>query len=135
MLPKTHFLLGAIFSILIWPFIGANSLIVLVSSVLIDFDHYLMHVINHRDFSLKNAYNYLKEYPKEINIKNKEKLLCIFHTFEFFIFLWVLALFSKYAFFMLLGSSFHLFLDILAFGNEAKSVSIIQHFLKKRKII
>ncbi|MDP2673070.1 MAG: hypothetical protein Q8O84_04625, partial [Nanoarchaeota archaeon] len=60
MLPKYHVLFGFLFSLilfLIFPFIGLSGfLIIFISSVLIDIDHYLFYVFKNRIFSINKAY-------------------------------------------------------------------------------
>ena len=77
MLPKTHILLGLIFSLLIYFSLELTIIqasLVFLSSFLIDFDHYLWYVFKKKDFSLKNAYYYLKDFEKD------KAHLMVFHS-------------------------------------------------------
>jgi len=125
MLPSRHIILGFLFTIslfLILPQIGlTGAIIIFLSTVLIDVDHYLYYLVAKKDLSLKNAYywhlNNMRKY-RECSKSERKKLrfaFCIFHGIEILIILFFLGFFSKFSvfYFILIGFSFHLFLDIL----------------------
>lgn len=123
MLPKTHFFIGLLVSILIYllfPSIGIFSAsVILLSSVLIDFDHYLYYVIKKKNFSLKKAYTWFFNHRK-IFIKltkkqkeNFERTIIIFHGIECWILLLLLMYFNKIFLFILLGVIIHMVLDFI----------------------
>ena len=60
MYPKYHFFLGLLFSLLSWflfPQINlVGFIIILLSSILIDVDHYLFFILVKKDFNLKKAH-------------------------------------------------------------------------------
>jgi hypothetical protein len=128
MLPKIHFLLGLVFSLLLFPLIGWNSVIVLASTVLIDVDHYLLYVFRKKNFNLRKSFYYFFN-----NEFGENRLLCIFHTAEFWTILLIASFFYKIFFYVLLGITFHFFLDLFNIRNEKKGISIIQYFLKRPK--
>ena len=92
MLPRIHIILGLFFSIIIlyiFPQIGVfGAAIILLSSFLIDVDHYIFYVILKKDLSLKKAYNWhilkgikMRELSKKERNKHKNEIL-ILHGFE-----------------------------------------------------
>ncbi len=109
MLPKYHILYGAIFGIVIIPFIGIlNSTIVFLASFLIDSDHYLRYVCVTRDFSIINSIRYFYD-------KSKKRLheLYIFHTVEFWLLLLLLGVYSEIFIYILLGILYHMAFDFI----------------------
>ena len=144
MLPKHHLLLGFIFSLILFPFIGLiGSLIVFFSSFLIDVDHYLFYVFTRKDISLKNAYIwFLKRRNKFLALpKSKRRnfpfIPCFLHGIEILIILFFLGFFiSYYFYFILSGFTFHLFLDItweIKHKSRINKISLIYDFIKFRK--
>jgi len=116
MLPKTHILFGAIFSIILYllfqitPF---QATIIFFASVLIDFDHYMLYALN-KNLSLKKAFNYHKNLPK-----NHKPIMHIFHTIEFSLLI-ILIYFlisnpplKSLILFTLIGMLFHTSLDLI----------------------
>ena len=123
MLPSRHIIFGAIISFLIllfFPQIGwFGFLIIFLSSVLIDFDHYLYYVVKKKDFSLRNAYRYFIEGRKiwlSLSKKQKETFesgIIIFHGIECWILLILLIFVSKLFIFVLIGIAIHMILDFI----------------------
>jgi len=121
MLPKTHFIFGLIFALIIFylfPQINLTGFfIILMSSFLIDIDHYLLYIIIKRDFNLKKSHkwfvdkrNYALTLPKEKRRK-LNPFPCIFHGFETTAILILLSFVSVIFFYILLGFLFHELLD------------------------
>ncbi|MCK5624608.1 hypothetical protein KAI04_02100 [Candidatus Pacearchaeota archaeon] len=148
MLPKHHLFLGFLFSLflfIIFPKIGIiGFLLIIISSVLMDFDHYLYYVFNKKDLSLKNAYNWFYKRHKKLMLLSKNKRNKIYteiyflHGGEFLLILFVLGVYiSKYFFYILIGCAFHLFLDIIhqrKIHDRLDRISLIHDFLKFRKL-
>lgn len=136
MLPKYHVILGAIFSgILYWLFsltIFQTSLVFL-SSILIDFDHYLWYIQRKKDYNLKNAYNFLKKLSENL----KKPIIMVFHTIEFLIFVYLLSYLWKGFTFILIGMVFHSITDILYFGTKnmihIREYSLIRYLILRKK--
>ncbi|MFQ5531781.1 MAG: hypothetical protein ACE5ES_04160, partial [Candidatus Nanoarchaeia archaeon] len=69
MLPKTHIILGFIFSVLIFflfpqmGLIGAS--LIFFSSFLIDFDHYLYYLFKKKDPNPRNSVKWFMKHHKE----------------------------------------------------------------------
>jgi len=135
MLPKTHIVLGAIFSILLFFLLDIslmNSLLIFFASFLIDVDHYLWYVFNKRDFSLKRAFNW------HVKTKDKSKyipFMHIFHTIEFIILLSILSFFFEIFLFFLIGILFHSILDLISMFYDhsfnEREYSLIFYIFKK----
>ncbi len=124
MLPKTHAILGLIFSaalFLIFPQIGIfGFLIILLSSVFIDVDHYLFYIFTKKDWSLKNANKWFKDkiakarkLPREKRRKNPRHIPCLLHGIEAIIILSILSFFHIFFFYILIGFLFHELLDLI----------------------
>lgn len=114
MLPKTHFILGAIFSILlyfIFHITAFQASLVFFASFLIDFDHYAWHVLRKKSFSLKKSYDFF-------NIKPYEKRMMLFHTLEFILLILILSYFWRKFLFIWIGMIFHSLLDIIQMGYD-----------------
>jgi len=123
MLPSSHIFLGAItsfFIFIIFPQIGWLAfLIIFLSSVLIDFDHYLYYVVKKKDFSLMNAYAWFiknRDIWMALSKKEKEKFqqgIIIFHGIECWILLILLTLISRWFLFVLIGVLVHMVFDFI----------------------
>ena len=148
MLPKTHFIINLIISLILLKFFpGFYVLIFFLSSVLIDVDHYLFYVIEEKDFSLKNAYKWyklnriaLKLMSREERKKHKNWVL-IFHGLEPLIILFLISRTYYFFLFIFLGFLVHLvedlFEDIPLGVAERKlflSYAIYKHFQHKRRL-
>jgi hypothetical protein len=125
MLPKTHILFGFIFSLFLFLFFPEISLagiiIIFVSSVLIDTDHYLFYVWLKKDLSLKNSYYWFLSKSKQfekLSLKEKKKLInpapCFFHGIEAILVLILLSFIHVFFFYVLVGFLFHQFLDLIS---------------------
>jgi len=108
MLPLKHFLASIIVLGFLFPFYKLWGLAFLIGSFFIDVDHYLWYIIRHRNFSLKNAYFYHKERPRR-----ERDMLHIFHVWEFWVLMFVLAFFNNFFALIFLGLVFHLILDFI----------------------
>lgn len=85
--------------------------LVFASSVLIDFDHYLWYVVKKKDWSLKNAYNFLR-------YTDHGKTLMVFHTVEFLVLTAILSYWWIGFFYIFTGMIFHSALDIMEMGRR-----------------
>ncbi|MDD5193719.1 MAG: hypothetical protein PHF67_03985 [Candidatus Nanoarchaeia archaeon] len=122
MLPKWHILTGVIFSILVYLLFHLTPLqttIIFLSSILIDFDHYLYYAFKKKDFNPINAYHWLVKRRKEwigLSVNEREqykKRIFIFHGIEFWILLLALSLVYNPLFFVLAGIFFHMLFDYI----------------------
>jgi len=122
MLPKSHILSGAVFSViiyLIFPITPFQFTLIFLSSFLIDFDHYLFYAFNEKNLSLKKAYKwFVKKREKWIKLPLKEKKqykkpLFIFHGIELWIILFALSSININFIYILIGIGFHMVLDFI----------------------
>jgi len=111
MLPKWHILFGAIFSLilsLLFSITVLQTILIFLSSVLIDFDHYLWTIKRKKYFSLKEVYLWNKNLPK-----NHKPIMHIFHTIEFIIFIAILSYYIHIFLLILIGIIFHSIFDLI----------------------
>jgi hypothetical protein len=125
MYPKTHFIIGlffALFIFLIFPQIGIIGLsIIVLSTVLIDVDHYIYYVYKKRDFNLKKAFQWFVDNgEKYLSFSDSKKKnvcfgICFLHGIELILVFFVLFYFFKFPFllFVSTGFVFHQFLDAI----------------------
>ena len=123
MLPKYHILFGLIFVAilyLIFPSISVLGLIIIfLSSVLIDVDHVLYYSFKKRNLNPIKAYKWYMERLKEFKKLSREQRrnfhpgFYLFHGVEWLILLFFLGTYLPFLFFIFLGFSFHLLLDII----------------------
>jgi hypothetical protein len=121
MMPNKHVLYGFLFSLVciaIAPQIGfIGSLLIFLSSIFIDIDHYFASVIAGRGWSFKKAYEW---YTSKRHMSKKDYVyswIIPFHSIEFFIICfsaWYLASgwLANIVLYIIIGSLFHIFLDI-----------------------
>ncbi len=143
MMPSDHMLFGFFASLIIvilFPGIGVYGfLLIFLSSVLIDFDHYLAYVYLTRDFSLSNAVDFcLKMGEKQMKSKKTAtEPLMIFHTAELWLLLLMLSFISLFFLYLLIGIMIHVALDIYSMKQNnllhVRPFSFIRHYLRKSK--
>ena len=141
---KYHFLLGVIFAVLLYLLFSTiislfGLLIILLSSFLIDVDHYLYYVYKKGDFSLIRAYSWYMKNARKFCFMSEEKRkqfylgFYIFHGIEPLIILFFLGFYvSQFFNFILVGFLFHLFTDLISeiiLKQRIDKVSIIQNFI------
>lgn len=143
-----HIFLGAIFSLfllIVYPKIEILGLgIIFLSSVLIDIDHYLYYIYRKKDWNLRKAYNWFIEMEKKfLRLKREERNktalpFCFLHGFDLIFILFIGGLFiNKYLFFVGIGFSFHLLMDMFdetKYKDRIDKASIIYDFLKYKKL-
>ncbi len=122
MLPKTHAILGLIFSIIIYFMFQINlfqAFLIFFASVFIDFDHYLWYVCRKKGLNPFISVRYFKEKKRKYLSLNPEernkykKPLLIFHGIEFILILFILSFFNGFFIFIIIGIIFHLILDYI----------------------
>ncbi|MBI2043137.1 hypothetical protein HYT25_01995, partial [Candidatus Pacearchaeota archaeon] len=101
MYPRQHLVLGILFSLILFvnfPQIGfAGFFIVILSTFLIDVDHYIFYAAKKRDLNLKRAYSWFVKFiekRKKLSTKERKKYkhhILIFHGIEFWIILGLLS--------------------------------------------
>lgn len=148
MYPLQHLFFGTllgIFLLILFPQIWLiNFVIVILSSVLIDVDHYLWYVYKKKDWSLTNAYNwFIKIIKKSFSFPRKQRNefyvgFCFLHGIEFLFVLSILGIFiSRFFLFVFIGIAFHLLLDITdgtIYIDRIDKFSVICDFFKFKKL-
>ena len=122
MLPKTHIILGLLFSILLYFIFHLTlleSTLVFLSAVFIDVDHYLWYAIAKKDIdpinSIKWFYKKRKIYysDQKSSLKYYKKTVLIFHSIEFILLLLALSILYPIFLSILIGIVFHLIFDYI----------------------
>jgi len=148
MLPHKHFVYGILLSlilVLIMPQIGFIGVsLIILSTVLIDFDHYVYYFYKKQDFNLINAFNFFKNNRKKFLALPVEKRAhysgawCMFHGVEALAIALILTfLLSEYFGFVFIGMAFHLLIDYIEqwnFYSRFDRISSAYDFLKFRKL-
>jgi hypothetical protein len=123
MLPKTHILLGAIFSVIFYLLFPNtewyNLFLIFFSSFLIDFDHYLASIFkDESNISLSKSLEYHKkqgiiQFNERARGIRRKGSFHLFHTIEFHIFIFALGLIFMPFLYIFIGMAFHSLCDIL----------------------
>ncbi|MBU4070195.1 MAG: hypothetical protein KJ646_04395 [Nanoarchaeota archaeon] len=147
MYPTQHLILGAIFSLLLlflFPQIGfLGASIIILSTVLIDVDHYVYYTFKKKDLSLKNSYNwFIRKVTTFNNLPRKQRnkfyiAFCCLHGLEVLLILLIFSTMFQYFFFIFIGFSFHLLLDLVSetrHRDRIDRISLIYDFFKFKKL-
>ncbi len=140
MLPIYHIIFSIIIALIIFS-INPSLLFILLfltGAIFIDIDHYFLYIIKKKDFNFFKAYKYFRHQLRKEKLRKFEKpkkLLFIFHTIEFFIFLLILAFFLSFFWPFLLGCLFHETIDLIndSFKQNRKYIkaySLIFYIIK-----
>ncbi len=138
---RHHSILGGAASLILYPFIGLETLWFFGASVFIDIDHYIDFLYHNglKDLSPKRMFSYhdcLQRWWKDPNFLNME----IFHTIEFLslVFATALILRSGALRALFFGLIFHIILDVIFLRHHGvlnKRVhSITGYLIKKRSM-
>jgi hypothetical protein len=148
MLPHEHLIVGIIFSVILFfinPSVGfLGILLIVLSTVLVDVDHYLFYAVKKRDLSLIHAYKwYQSNRIRTHNLSRKEKRK-IYFGFHFFHGIEILAIiYLLYAYvnsiflYILMGYSLHFFADLLVeviWCGKTDKISVIYSFIRMNKL-
>ncbi|HIJ99970.1 TPA: hypothetical protein H1016_00340 [archaeon] len=87
MLPLHHAIIGAIAAAILYPFLGASVLVIILITVALDVDHYFIYIHRTGNYSLKKAYYYFRA------VKDGSSFFPIFHMIEIAV---IAALISNY---------------------------------------
>jgi len=122
MFPAGHVIFGIIFSAVLYlgfSFSFFGIIIVFLSSVFIDLDHYICYIVWKKDFSLKNSYEWFAEEGKRYDNLSKEKkkeyTLGIFplHSIEVLLAIFLLSFLNNFFIYIFLGFAFHIICDFI----------------------
>ena len=136
MLPKTHFILTLLLSLILYALSFATPLqaaIILAAGVLIDVDHWLIYAIKRKDLSIRKAYKWFYGFNER---KEHKRFLYIFHTFESFLIILLIGLKFTIFLWVFLGMAFHLlmdFIEAIKLKHYGKYPSIILRIMKTSK--
>ena len=123
-----HVLSSLILAISLFPVFNWGAVIILVSGVLIDIDHYFWYIYKYKKFNLIDCYIYfLVDVPNK-NFEDALGCLLIFHTAEFLMLMVVLSFYSTYSFIFTIGLLLHYALDVIYHITVPKRV-IANHSL------
>ena len=145
MYPQTHIIFGLLFAVLL-ALTGNYSplapFIIFASSVLIDVDHWFIYVKRTGKLGIKPSYDWFIARRNDLLKQKKRnpkfvvpKVLCIFHTIEFYLILSILAFYSQIFYWILIGISFHYLLDFISDVREkdhGKALSMIYYLIKNK---
>jgi len=143
--PSWHIFLGFLFSvflIFLFPEVGvANLTLLFLASILIDVDHYLFYIYEKRGFNLRKAYDYFMEHKKKWGefgnkVHDTSPSFFIFHGVEVLLLLFALSFFFKPLYFIFIGFSFHILLDLVeqaVYSNKSQKLSIVNDFLNYKR--
>ncbi|MFH1452222.1 MAG: hypothetical protein ABIF88_03560 [archaeon] len=152
MYPSTHLIIGTIVSLVIWivfpNLIWWQAFIILISSIIIDVDHYLWYVLKKKDWSLKKSYQWHAKKGEMLHkLSEKERneykhLIMIFHGFEFWLILILLIFVNKIFLFVLIGIGIHMILDYIdlyrwkvPFYSKTSQIAVIVKNKNKNKVL
>ena len=99
-----------------------NAVLIFLSSVLIDFDHYVTATRKKKSLSLFDAFDYYKELDviAKRDIKKGIRKVYdfhVFHTLEFHVLVFLLGFVWQGFFFIFIGMAFHSLIDIISMGR------------------
>ena len=147
MLPRTHAIFGILFSLAVVYFFNLSivaGIIIFLSSLLIDIDHYLYYVYKKKKWNLKDAYSWFVKRKKKMLLLHRDQRnktytgFFFLHGFEILILLFALGYYiSVYFYYILIGFSFHLFFDLIhqrTIHDRVDRVSLIYDFYKCKKL-
>jgi hypothetical protein len=130
---KDHLIISIIITIILFPFFGWFSVLAIVGGVLVDFDHYLWHIINKKTLSIRKAYHFMKHK----NHANRNMTL-IFHNIEFWIAKVILTYYFPFLLPLLIGIAAHMSMDLIMYfkfkethPNPIAYSLIHKYFIKK----
>jgi uncharacterized membrane protein len=121
MLPNKHALYGILFSLSLFSFFPSigflGIILIFLSSVFIDVDHYFASILSGNGFSLQKAYKWMLAKNKN-KYEYVSKWIIPFHGIELFIVLFSLyflndGIIANILIYIIIGCLFHLFLDII----------------------
>ena len=150
MFPKTHFLLGILFVICLYVFFYPlisifGLLIIFLSSVFIDIDHYFYYIFRKKDLNPFRAHEWYIKNMRRFHSLDKKQMKNFYlgfyflHGIESLIILFLLGIYLSPIFnFILIGFLFHLIMDFIAeviFEQRIDKISFIYNILTFGKLI
>jgi len=146
--PTEHLISGIIVAgvlFLIYPSVGLlGALLIIISTVLVDIDHYIFYAIKKRDLSLVHAYRWYRDIRRRTHhMPKKEKSKIFFgfhflHGIEIFAIIYLLYAYVNPIFlYVMIGYSLHFFADLLVetiWCGRTDKISVIYSFIRMNKL-
>ncbi len=108
MTPLFHILITLPLCYILYPEIGIiNTVFLFFGGWAFDVDHYLYCIFKHKNFSLRDCYNFHHPFAKE------KDLLHIFHVIEFYLLILIIGIFIKPILWAFFGLFYHILFDII----------------------
>lgn len=108
MIPLIHIILTLPITYILYPYIGLiNVIFFFLGGWAFDVDHYLYCIFKHKNFSLKDCYEFHHPFAKE------KDLLHIFHVIEFYLLILIIGLFIQPILWLFLGLLYHISFDFI----------------------
>ena len=129
---KQHTIQASIGSIILWPFLGIDTIVFFFSMILIDVDHYFDFVIVCKRVGIRDMFKYHDWLGQG---KHPLYILSLFHTVEILLLLFILGFWSYYFWLILSGFSIHLISDIYClykyYPFVKRAFSIVEYIIKR----
>ncbi len=139
MVLKHHIIAGIIGTALFYPLLGPwKSVVFFFASILIDADHYLDYLWKNKftDWSPRRMFAYYDQVTKH-RFDKRKLAFSMLHTVELYIFIYLLAVFVNYDFFLTVlgGMAYHTIFDVVSLTSEklhfVRAYSIIEYVIRK----
>lgn len=132
---KSHILQGVVLSPIVYYLTDIKSAVIfLLSFIFIDIDHYFLYIYRFRKFIAKGMFKYFDEVSE--NYREGMCEICVFHTVEVFLLLFISGYWRKEFWVVLIGFFTHQIFDIYyLFKRKAlyiRAFSFVEYFIRKR---
>lgn len=132
---KSHILQGAVLSPIVYYFTDIKSAVIfLLSFIFIDIDHYFLYIYRFRKFIAKGMFKYFDELSE--NRRENMCEVCIFHTVEVFLLLFISGYWHREFWIVLVGFLTHQVFDMCyLFKRKAlyiRAFSFVEYFIRKQ---
>lgn len=112
-----------------------TTLIFIVSFIFIDFDHYLLYIYRFKKFTIKEMFKYFDDMWER---KGDVYEICIFHTIEFFLVLFILGYWYREFWIILTGFLTHLLFDLYYLYRHdvifTRAFSFTEYLIRRKNI-
>lgn len=132
---KLHILQGIALSPIAYYLTDLKSAIIFfISFIFIDIDHYFLFIYRNKKFGIRKMFKYF-DYLWE-NRKNIYEM-CVFHTVEFFLILFILGYWRREFWIILAAFFLHLLFDVYHLYKHdvifTRAFSVVEYFIRKRQ--
>lgn len=136
MLLLPHLIVSLILVVILFPFFGFYSFVVLISGFFIDVDHIIFYWIRFKSFDLKRTYGYFIGLSEDS--EERKRVFRIFHSIELIILIAILSLYHQIFAVLLAGFIVHLSMDINYKNSKSKNLKeflLVCHIIKNIKMM